>query len=127
MVCLDTSTAIDFLNGQKASVELINSYEAKGETLTTTVVTVHELLKTAAEKKRVEIETFLDKFYVYPMTETAARQSAELYRSLKASGSMINEMDILITGIAMANNELLVASDRDFKSTGYEKLRLIEK
>ncbi|MDE1873923.1 MAG: type II toxin-antitoxin system VapC family toxin [Candidatus Micrarchaeota archaeon] len=127
MVCLDTSTAIDFLSGHKASVELINSYEAKGETLTTTVVTVHELLKTAAEKKRVEIETFLDKFYIYPMTENAARQSAQLYRSLEASGKMINEMDILITGIAMANNESLVASDKDFRSTGYDRLRIIEK
>ena len=127
MVCLDTSTIVDFLNGHSRTIELIRSYEAHNERIATTVVSVYELLRDASESKAAEIEALLSSLYIYDLNDLAARRSLEIYKRLKARGSMINQPDILITGIAAANDELLVASDSDFKKTGYEKVRIVEK
>lgn len=127
MVCLDTTVIIDFLRGQEQSAKLIDSCRSKGEVITTTVVSAYELLRNPNKKSRSDAEAFLSELLIYGVTETSARLSAEIHRNLKSKGSKINDSDIMITGIAMANNEQLVASDKDFKSTGYDKLRIIEK
>ena len=127
MVCLDTTVIIDFLRGQEQSAKLIDHYRSKGEVLATTVVSVYELFRNPNERSRAEAEAFLSELLIYGMTETSARRSAEIHRNLKSKGTMINDSDIMITGIASANGEALVTGDKDFKSTGYEKLRIIEK
>ena len=127
MVCLDSSTIIDFLRGHGPSVKLIGSYEARNEVLTTTVVSVYELLRSPSKRSREEAEAFLSKLFIYPLTEAAARRSAEMCLALKSKGVTIDDPDIMVASIAASNGELLVASDKDFENTGYDRLKIIEK
>ena len=44
------------------------------------------------------------------------------YKKLKTKGKIVNELDILIAGIAVANNETLITEDKDFLNFGITKI-----
>ena len=60
-------------------------------------------------------EEVMSRFVIYQTSSTASSKSANIYKALKSSGKMINELDILIAGICEANDELLITFDNDFK------------
>ncbi len=41
-------------------------------------------------------------------------KAVNLYSKLKEKGKKVNELDVLIAGVAAANNELLITRDKDF-------------
>jgi len=45
---------------------------------------------------------------------------------LAQKGRMINELDLIIAGIALANNETLITKDRDFLNFESEKIIVIK-
>ena len=55
----------------------------------------------------------------------AAKQAAEIFNRLKEKGKLINENDMLIAAIAMANKETLITGDKDFGEIGDDGIIVI--
>ena len=121
---IDTSVIIDFLAGDEKLVSLIQEIANKEEIKTTTI-TEYELLKHKTKLKRQLAEDFLSELTVYPFDSDAAREAAVLFEELKNSGRMINEADLLVAGISLANDEVLLTRDRKLASVGKSNIRIV--
>lgn len=124
MTFLDTSVIIDFLAGNEKIIELIKDLSGKEEIKTTTI-TEYELLKHKTEMKRQIAENFLSAIIVCPFDRPSAEKAALLFERLSKTGKMINENDLLIAGISIANNEVLLTRDRKFTSIDNENIRIV--
>lgn len=124
MTFLDTSVIIDFLAGNEKIIELIKDLSGKDEIKTTTI-TEYELLKHNTEMKRQIAENFLSAIIVCPFDRSSAEKAALLFERLSKTGKMINENDLLIAGISIANNEVLLTRDRKFSSIDNENIRIV--
>jgi tRNA(fMet)-specific endonuclease VapC len=124
MTFLDTSVIIDFLSGDEKIVSLMKDLVAK-EQIKTTTITEYELLKYKSEIRRHAAETFLSGVTVCPFDSASAKKAASLYEKLKETGKMVNESDLLIAGISLANNEVLLTRDKKFANLNEEKIQII--
>nr|VFJ75673.1 MAG: tRNA(fMet)-specific endonuclease VapC [Candidatus Kentron sp. FW] len=61
-----------------------------------------------AHKKMAAFLTFISKNRVLPLTRQPVIISAEIYAEPRAEGKPLDDMDLLIAGIAAANNPVLV-------------------
>jgi predicted nucleic acid-binding protein len=113
MTFIDTSVIIDFFAGDEKIVSLIKELSEKEEIKTTTI-TEYELLKHKVELKRQVAEKFLSAIKVCPFDRASARKAALLFEKLSKTGKMINENDLLIAGISLANDEPLLTRDQKF-------------
>ena len=53
---------------------------------------------------------------------TAVNEAVKAYKKLKEKGKMVNELDVLIAGIAAANNETLITKDKQFVNSKSAKI-----
>ena len=83
------------------------------------------MLKHKTKLKRQLAEDFLSELTVYPFDSDAAREAAVLFEELKNSGRMINEADLLVAGISLANDEVLLTRDRKLASVGKSNIRIV--
>ncbi len=124
LVCLDTNILIDFMRGDKKVIDLVNSYSLK-EIISITAITEYELLKHGDKIKREVAEEVIGPMKIHYFDRISAAEAARIFNRLKDAGKMINENDILIAGIAIANNELLITKDGRFKDIKSEKILVI--
>jgi len=124
MAFLDTSVIIDFLAGDEKIISLIKELAEKEEVKTTTI-TEYELLKHKTELKKQLAENFLSAITVCPFDRTAARKAALLFEKLSKAGKMINENDLLITGISLANDEVLLTRDHKLGNIDDTKIKIV--
>ena len=124
MTFLDTSVIIDFLKGDEKIVAIVRELYEKQD-LKTTAINEYELLKYGAELKRQAAEKFLVRVTVCSFDRASAEKAASLYRKLCDDGKMINENDLLIAGIALANNEGLLTRDQKFSNLGEESIKIV--
>ena len=120
MTILDTDLIVALLKGTPDAIQKITSIEEKGEPISTTIVTVYELLKGAYLSRRCEenlakVTDSISNMQILDLTFNACREAAKIYRELKNKGSMVGEFDILIAAITRANNEELVTRDEHFE------------
>ena len=126
MTVFDTNIIIDFLNGSAKAKEIIEKYSGL-ESATITAVTGYELVKGLKEEHRNMLLSFLEKVKIYSLDMKSSWMAGELYKSLKASGSLLNEADLLIMCIAFSNGELLVTRDkRGFKRLKDERIIMVD-
>jgi tRNA(fMet)-specific endonuclease VapC len=57
-------------------------------------------------------EEFIAENIIIPLSEKSAKISAELYSALRQSGSIIDDIDLLIAGIAIENDLTLVTNNQ---------------
>ncbi len=114
MVILDSSVIINYLHGEKRSVDAINSYMGK-ERFSITCINEYELYRGAEGKAEELLGVLLDSFNIYYMDAKSTAIAVELYKKLRKRKGTADDADILIAAIAMANGEALVTSDRDFE------------
>lgn len=124
MVCLDTNVIIDFLNGKKEIIEVVNSYALK-EIISVTTITEYELLKHKDKIKREIAGGVISSMQIYSFDRKSAAEAARIFEKLNSIGKMINQNDILIAGIALANNELLITRDEKFNYINSEKIIVV--
>lgn len=124
MTFIDTSVIIAFLAGDEKVVALVKEF-ANTESIKTTTITEYELLKHKNALKKQLAEEFLSEITVCPFDSASARKAASIHEKLTETGKMINENDLLIAGISLANDELLLTRDKKFSIIDYEKIRLI--
>ncbi len=116
----DNYIIVALQKGTHDANEKIASIEEKGETISTTIVTVYELLKGAYLSRRCEenlarVTDVISNMQILDLTLIACEEAAKIYIELKNKGSMVGEFDILIAAIARASNEELVTRDEYFE------------
>ena len=124
MTFLDTSVIIDFLAGDKEIVALVKEINEKEEIKTTTI-TEYELIRYKTKIRRQAAEKFLSGVSVCSFDRASARKAALLYEKLRGAGKMINENDLLIAGISLANDELLLTRDQKFGSIDDVNIKIV--
>jgi predicted nucleic acid-binding protein len=124
MTFLDTSVIIDFLSGDEKIAALMKGLIAK-EQIKTTTITEYELLKHKSKIRRHAAEIFLSGVTVCSFDRNSAKKAAELYEKLESTGKMINESDLLIAGISLANDEVLLTRDKKLANINDEKIKII--
>ena len=128
MVIFDTNLLIDALSGKKKAIDSIESYKGK-ESAAITILNKYELLRGRKFSEQHIIDKLIDNLNLYGPGNGEVEASAEIYRALKTKGKLIDEFDILIAGITVANNEKLVTNDKGFKEIkklGYNNFIMIE-
>jgi predicted nucleic acid-binding protein len=121
MVIFDSSIIIDALRKKKTFVDLVESYSRK-EQIAITVINKFEILRGTTEKNAGLVEDLLSHFIVYDFEDNAVNEAVKMHKRLKKKGTMVNEFDTLIAGIAAANNEILITKDRDFSKFESQKI-----
>ncbi len=124
MTLIDTSVIIDFIAGNEKIVSLIREL-ADTEEIKTTSITEYELLKHKSNLKRRLAEEFLSEITVYPFDGAAAKEAAMLFKELEDAGKMINENDLLIAGIALAQDEVLLTRDQKLAKIGKDTIKTV--
>lgn len=133
MVCVDTDIMINFLRDEKGFAEKLEGLKEKGFSLNTTSVNGFELWKGAYRSGKrgavVAVENCLNEFGVLPLDKKACKKSAELFEGLKSKGRMVDELDIMISSIAIVNGEkILTLNKKHFERIpGVELLEFFEK
>jgi tRNA(fMet)-specific endonuclease VapC len=121
---LDTSVIIDFLAGDQKIVALIQEI-IRREDVKTTTITEYELLRHKTKIRKQAAERFLSGVTVYSFDRAAAQRAALLFEELRDSGKMINENDLLIAGISLANDELLLTRDKKFGNLDNVNIKIV--
>ncbi len=125
MVVFDTSLLVDISKGKKAALDILASYEGK-EQMATTVINKYELLRGANDKEAKLLAELFDKFIVYDFKDCNVNQAVKAYHYLTDKGKVISELDMVIAGIAKANNETLITRDKDFLRFEDEKIVVLK-
>lgn len=118
MYVLDTSALIDVLTDMPNAEEVFRKIGE--EIVTTTALSVHEYLEGATEKEKFMIKNLT--MDVLPFTVTDAYESGMVAQMLAKQGKLINETDILISGICLSHGATLVTFDKDFDRVSGLKL-----
>jgi predicted nucleic acid-binding protein len=121
MVVFDTSLIIDAARKKKYALDLIASYSEK-ERIATTIITRYEMLRGATEQSLGFVSELLNRFVVLDFVEESVDEMVKVYKHLSEKGKLINELDIIIAGIAAANNETLITKDKDFLNLESNKI-----
>jgi tRNA(fMet)-specific endonuclease VapC len=122
MVIFDSSIIIDVLRKKKSAKDLIESYAEK-ERIAITVISKYEILRGTTEKDTGLVSGLLSQFVIYDFEDSVVREAVKAHKKLAEKGKMVNELDILIAGIAVANNEMLITKDKDFLN--FESAKII--
>lgn len=124
MVVFDTSIIIDALRRRKSALDLIASY-SKRETVAITAITKYEILRGTKERNVDLVTQFLTQFFIFDFDDSSIEEATKAYKKLRDKGKITNELDLLIEGIAAANNETLITSDKDFLNFESDKIRVL--
>ena len=121
MTIIDTSVIIPFLNGAREVVDKVRDVSQTSDRVVITVITAYEMLKGAylsskREDNLKDVREAISGMEVLDLTPEACEEASSIFFSLKESGKMISEFDILIAAIAKANDEAILTRDQHFKA-----------
>ncbi len=112
---IDTDILSYYLKGYERVVYNFGQYLQQYEQVEKSLITYYEiiggLLSKNALKQLTVFENFVSDNLVVPMTEGSAEISAELYSALRQSGNSVDDIDLLIAGIAIENEMILVTNN----------------
>jgi predicted nucleic acid-binding protein len=116
MIFLDTDVCIEILSGKqqfKNLIEVLGTAQF-GITAPSIFELYHGLYKLKYLKKDVaprkfekllhDLNAFINRLNIFPLTENSAEMSAQLHMQLKGAGQEIDIFDCLIAGIILAND-----------------------
>ena len=116
---LDTDVVVEIMRGRRRSV-VERLAVTRRDDVALSVITVAELFF-GAHRSRNSVRNmtlcreFCDSFHVLPLTSAAAQRSAAARAELESSGARIGAYDVLIAGIALAEDCILATHNiREF-------------
>jgi len=117
---IDTDILSLFFKNNQTVVSKFKSYLKYYPTINISIITYYEIVSGLEYKNAIKQ---LKKFYnfipyinVLPITSDSADTSAEIYKSLRQKGEILDDLDILIAGIALSNNLVIVTNnEKHFK------------
>lgn len=112
---IDTDILSYYFKGDPEVVKKFNTYLDHFDLIEISLVTYYEitsgLLAKNALKQLAVFEDFAAENIVIPLTEKSVKISAELYSSLRQSGNTLDDIDLLIAGVAIENEMTLVTNN----------------
>ncbi len=137
MIFLETSVCIEILNGNRIFEHLTEKY--KTHVFGITAPTIFELYygiyklkflkKDLApqkfEKLKKDLEDFISKLNVFPLTETSAELAAKIHLQLKGQGYEVETFDCLIAGVVLASGYSQVLTNNVEHFNRIEGLELV--
>jgi len=114
---IDTDILSYYLRGDEIVVENFKLYLQYYDLIEISLITYYEvtggLLAKNALKQLAVFEEFITENLVLPMSERSARISAEIYSTLRNNGNVVDDIDLLIAGIAIDNDLVLVTNNEN--------------
>ena len=116
-VLIDTDILSYYFKGDSDVVRNFSNYLDQHELIEISLVTQYEitsgLLANNALKQLAVFQDFVSENIVLPLTEKSVKISAELYSSLRQSGNTVDDIDLLIAGVAIENELTLVTNNEN--------------
>lgn len=113
---LDTDILSLFFRNHPKVTENCNLYLQEYKKLSFSLITYYEIL---SGLKHRDAQKQLEKFLAFSklnqiilLTEESVRKSAEIYADLRQQGTPVDDIDLLIAGVAIANNLVLVTHNQ---------------
>jgi tRNA(fMet)-specific endonuclease VapC len=115
-VLVDTDIISLFLRNHANVVKRFREYLSEYNRINFSIITYYEILSGLkyrdAQKQLKSFLEFAEYNSILPVTRDSIDISAELYAHLRRTGKLIDDIDILIAGIALSNNLMLVTHNR---------------
>lgn len=112
---IDTDILSYYLKGDSIVVKNFENYLDFFDILEISIITYYEIMSglhaKSAFKQLSIFEEFVKENLVLPLTEESAKLSAEIYAKLRQSGKTLDDIDLLIAGIAIENEMTLVTNN----------------
>jgi tRNA(fMet)-specific endonuclease VapC len=116
-VLIDTDILSYYFKGDTEVVRNFSIYLDHYDLIEISLVTYYEitsgLLAKNALKQLAVFEDFVTDNIVLPLTEKSVKISAELYSTLRQSGNTLDDIDLLIAGVAIENEMTLVTNNEN--------------
>lgn len=114
-VLIDTDILSYYFKGDEIVIGNFEKYLKQFDLVEISLITYYEvvggLLAKGALKQLNVFEDFVAENIVVPMTDKSAKISAELYASLRQTGNTVDDIDLLIAGIAIENDMTLATNN----------------
>ena len=121
-ICLDTEVAIDFLRGEKATVEKLRYYADREEICITTPALIQLL---SAIRKQEVANSLINSVTILDLDKKSAGIAARLIKESKEQGYNHKNMDsFLNAAICISNNAFLFTKERK-RYEGIKGLKLV--
>ena len=116
---IDTNILSFFFRNHSLVVERFQAYLNDYDKINISIITYYEIVSGLkhrdAQKQLTSFQEFVSYNTVLPLSTSSATISADIYANLRNKGTPIDDIDILIAGIAIANNLIIVTNNiRDF-------------
>lgn len=113
---LDTDILSLFFRNHPKVVESCNLYLQEYEKLNISLITYYEILSGLkhrdAHQQLNKFLAFSTRNQIISLTEQSVRISAEIYADLRKKGTPVDDIDLLIAGVAMAHNLVLITHNQ---------------
>jgi len=115
MIFLDTNIISYYLNDCTVVKEELRKAMRNQETVSTTLLNVYEILKGFKWKnnkqKEKRFNIFLNDLDIYSINDNVIKIATDIYSTLRKKGVTIEDIDILIAAIVIANDGILVTNN----------------
>ena len=112
---IDTDILSYYFKGDPIVVGNFQKYLAQYDIIEISLITYYEIMSGLSYKsalKQLEIfNDFVSENIVIPATEESCKISSEIYSELRIKGELIDDIDLLIAGIAIENELTLVTNN----------------
>ena len=117
---IDTDILSYFLKGDKKVLKNFENYISNFSSINISIITHFEIVSglqyRKAAKQLSQFEKFANSCIILPLTKESSHLSSFLYAYLRTNGKLIDDIDLLIAGIALENNLTLVTNnEKHFK------------
>jgi tRNA(fMet)-specific endonuclease VapC len=113
---IDTDILSLFFRAEAQVVSHFEAYTAEYSQINISILTYYEILSGLKHRNAAsQLASFVDfaaACSVVPLTPQSVSLSADLYASLRAQGTPLDDIDLLIAGIALDNDWVLVTHNR---------------
>jgi tRNA(fMet)-specific endonuclease VapC len=112
---IDTDILTYFLKGDPDVIQNLNNYLDYYDVLEINLITYYEICSGLsaknASKQLAIFEDFVSQNIILPLTEKSVKISAEIYAALRKAGNRLDDIDVLIAGIAIENDMTLITNN----------------
>jgi tRNA(fMet)-specific endonuclease VapC len=112
---IDTDILSYFLKGESTVVKNVENYLDAYDFLEISLISYYEILSGLMHKNAYRqlslFEEFLSEIIILPPTEKSVKISAQIYAQQRISGKPIDDIDLLIAGIAIENDMTLITNN----------------
>jgi tRNA(fMet)-specific endonuclease VapC len=113
---IDTDILSLFFRGQPDVVNNFRQNLSQYNEIAFSILSYYEILSGLkhrdAKKQLDRFEEFAAQNIILPLTERSIFISADIYADTRKKGTPVDDVDILIAGVAIANNHILVTHNR---------------